>query len=100
MLEAKGPVVAKKKEVMEGLQERYAEDLNLLHCVDPLQRPSVWGERAYFRLHGRTGYRYRYTDEDLDQLLEWCRLYPEGCCLFNNISMFENALRMKELLDG
>ncbi len=76
------------------------QELDLTHGVDPFQRPPVYGEIAYFRLHGIGGYRYRYTDEDLLQLLLWCRRYEEGYCLFNNISMFEDALRMKEVIGG
>jgi uncharacterized protein YecE (DUF72 family) len=70
-------------------------ELQLVHCVDPFQRLPVHGELAYFRLHGTTGYRYRYTDEDLARALEWCSEYPEAYCLFNNASMFDDALRLE-----
>ncbi len=70
-------------------------ELDLIHCVDPFQRQPVHGELAYFRLHGRTGYRYRYSDEDLVMILEWCGKYQEAYCLFNNVSMFDDALRLK-----
>ena len=83
-------------EQIEGL----CQELDLAHSVDPFQRPPLSGEIAYFRLHGRGGYRYRYTDEDLSRLLHWCREYEEGYCLFNNITMFEDALRMKEMMSG
>jgi uncharacterized protein YecE (DUF72 family) len=33
----------------------------LVHCVDPFYRDSVYGKTVYWRLHGRGGYRYRYT---------------------------------------
>lgn len=69
-------------------------ELDLIHCVDPFQRLPVHGELAYFRLHGKTGYRYRYTEEDLKTILEWCGEYEEAYCLFNNISMFDDALRL------
>ncbi len=71
-------------------------DLNLLHVVDPFLRLPVTDKIAYFRLHGRTGYRYRYTDGDLRQLLAWCSVYEEVYCLFNNVTMWEDALRLKE----
>jgi uncharacterized protein YecE (DUF72 family) len=70
-------------------------ELDLIHCVDPFQRLPVRGEPAYFRLHGKTGYRYRYTEEDLNRILEWCGEYEEAYCLFNNISMFDDALRLR-----
>lgn len=43
--------------------------LDLIHCVDPFQRRSVWGEPAYFRLRGRGGYHCRYSDAELEELL-------------------------------
>ncbi|MBC7252293.1 MAG: DUF72 domain-containing protein, partial [Anaerolineae bacterium] len=69
-------------------------ELDLIHAVDPFQQWPVTPHLAYFRLHGRTGYRYRYTDEDLMCLLEWCRRFDEVYCLFNNVSMWEDGLRM------
>ncbi|HAL62068.1 MAG TPA: DUF72 domain-containing protein, partial [Chloroflexi bacterium] len=74
------------------------QELDLAHGLDPFQRPPLYGKIAYFRLHGMGGYRYRYTDQDLSRLLRWCREYEKAYCLFNNISMFEDALRMKEML--
>ncbi|MBC8166462.1 MAG: DUF72 domain-containing protein, partial [Bryobacteraceae bacterium] len=41
---------------------------DLIHCVDPFNSDPVYGDALYWRLHGRTGYRYRYTDEDLAEL--------------------------------
>jgi uncharacterized protein YecE (DUF72 family) len=52
----------------------------------------------YFRLHGIGGYRHRYTAEELERL----HLLPPKealtCCLFNNVSMFEDARRFQEAL--
>ena len=73
-------------------------ELGLMHCVDPFQRQPVHGQLAYFRLHGKGGYRYRYNDEDLMTLLEWCRPYGEAYCLFNNVSMWDDAVRFKEMI--
>ena len=75
-------------------------ELDLIHAVDPFQRLPVTKNIAYFRLHGRTGWRYRYTDDDLAQLLAWCRDYDEVYCLFNNASMFEDAQRLQRLESG
>lgn len=71
-------------------------ELDLIHCVDPFARLPVTGGRAYFRLHGKGGYRYRYTDEDLAHLAEVASRYDEVYCMFNNVSMWEDALRFKE----
>jgi uncharacterized protein YecE (DUF72 family) len=73
-------------------------DLDLIHVVDPFHRVSVTRGLAYLRLHGIAGYRYRYTEADLDQLLAGCRGYTEAYCLFNNISMWDDALRLAQKL--
>ncbi len=66
-------------------------DLDLVHVVDPFQQRPVTEGVAYFRLHGRTGYRYRYTEGDLATLHAWCRDYDEVWVLFNNVSMWTDA---------
>jgi len=72
-------------------------DLDLIHCVDPFVRPPVTEGLAYFRLHGIGGYRYRYTDADLRRLLAWCRPFETVYVLFNNVAMWEDALRFRSL---
>ena len=76
------------------------EELELIHCVDPFQRLPVTGGLAYFRLHGRTGYSYRFTEEDLLWLKEQCEPFGEVYCLFNNVSMWESALTFLKFLNG
>jgi uncharacterized protein YecE (DUF72 family) len=75
-------------------------ELGLVHGVDPFQRPPATAGLGYFRLHGRTGYRYRYTDEDLAHLLEWAQTGSRCYVLFNNISMLEDARRFQQLTSG
>jgi uncharacterized protein YecE (DUF72 family) len=72
--------------------------MTVAKVYDPFQRQPVHGKLAYFRLHGKGGYRYRYNDEDLVTLLEWCRPYGEAYCLFNNVSMWDDAMRCREML--
>lgn len=72
------------------------ESLDLIHVVDPFQGLPVTRGVAYFRLHGREGYRYQYTGEDLAALDRWCRPYSEVWVLFNNLSMWEDALRFQQ----
>ncbi|MBX5465251.1 MAG: DUF72 domain-containing protein, partial [Clostridia bacterium] len=60
---------------------------------------------AYFRLHGVGGYRYRYTDADLERLAERCRQAEEAgaeevLVLFNNTAMLEDARRFRARLGG
>ncbi len=69
----------------------------LIHCVDPFVSQEVYGDCLYWRLHGRTGYRYRYTAEDLTELDQKLRTRARGGTLhylmFNNMSSREDALR-------
>lgn len=67
------------------------EELGLVHGVDPFRQEPTTGLLDYFRLHGRTGYRYRYTKEDLEQLLKLGRSRGRCYVFFNNISMLDDA---------
>jgi len=75
-------------------------ELGLVHCVDPFKTEALFGEFAYFRLHGMGGYRYRYTDRDLSKLKLKCKEKKEIYCMFNNVYMFEDALRFKKMVGG
>lgn len=77
----------------DGEVEALCRKLDLIHCADPFQRRSVWGVPAYFRLHGKGGYHYRYTDAELAELAGICRGFEAVYCLFNNTNMFEDARR-------
>jgi uncharacterized protein YecE (DUF72 family) len=71
------------------------EDLDLVHCVDPVKEIPSWGRRRYYRLHGPRGYSSHYEAEHLQRLLEMCR--EETYCFFNNRFMFEDALAFRRL---
>ena len=71
---------------------------NLIHCVDPFQSDSVYENCCfYWRLHGKTGYRYRYTDEDLAMLDAKVKTQAHvpgpNYVMFNDIHSKEDALR-------
>jgi uncharacterized protein YecE (DUF72 family) len=69
----------------------------LLHCVDPFAAESVYGRTTYWRLHGRGGYNYVYTDEELDWLAaEVRKKRGEVYVLFNNLAMAKDARRFAE----
>mgnify|MGYP001026410192 CR=1 FL=1 len=74
------------------------EQLDLIHGVDPLERAPLYGRVKYFRLHGGRGYRHVYSDEELEEL----RRMAEGevYVLFNNLSMYDDALRFIKLVEG
>jgi uncharacterized protein YecE (DUF72 family) len=72
------------------------DELALALVVDPFHgEPPAPGWR-YFRLHGIGGYRYTYTDGDLGRLLGRC--VGEVYCLFNNMTMADDAQRFQRLL--
>ncbi len=77
-------------------------DLDLLHCVDPFKAESTYGRSSYWRLHGKTGYSYRYSDEELRQLSRMLLGSAQGgshCYVFfNNIWMKDDALRLQQLI--
>ncbi len=85
-----------------NLVEQLCNDLNLIHCVDPFKAKSVTA-RIYWRLHGRSGYGYRYTDQDLNDLLKMLhkdsdKTNSPAYILFNNIWMKDDALRFRDLM--
>ena len=76
--------------------EALCRELDLWPVVDPFAQAPFPDFPRYFRLHGRTGYRYRYTDEDLHRLRTWCT--AGTYCLFNNMTMAEDAQRFMALI--
>jgi len=82
---------------------KLCDDLNLIHCVDPFKKKPLYGDLRYFRLHGITGYRYRYTDADLKRLKDICKdeaqLLKKNSpiyVMFNNVTMAQDAVRFKK----
>ncbi len=81
------------------------KELNLLHCIDPFTSNLAHESSiAYFRLHGSQGkkmYYYKYPPRDLDFLSKKCKAAgaQEVYCIFNNISMREDALAFKKMLE-
>ena len=75
----------------------------LIHCVDPFTSASTSSNCVYWRLHGRTGYRYRYTDYDLaelsDKLQAQAHSPGSNYILFNNIYSKDDAMRFRRLLN-
>ncbi len=74
------------------------QDLDLIHCVNPLERAMLHGETGYFRLHGGSNYRHQYTDDELARL--WELSGNKAYVLFNNLTMYEDALRFEELISS
>jgi uncharacterized protein YecE (DUF72 family) len=81
-------------EVIGGL----CKDLDLWHVVDPFAARTVTPAQCYFRLHGRKGWRYRYEDEELEELATMLPPNKISYVFFNNIGMTEDAMRFQETL--
>jgi uncharacterized protein YecE (DUF72 family) len=77
---------------------RCCQELDLIDGVDPFQRLSSWGEVQYFRLHGIGGYHYKFTDDNLRQLADWCQAAPTWA-MFNNTDMLNDARRFLKMIE-
>jgi uncharacterized protein YecE (DUF72 family) len=74
------------------------ERLDLWHVVDPLKNRTVTPDRCYFRLHGITGWRYKYEEGELEELATLLPRDKESYVFFNNIYMTEDAVRFREIV--
>jgi uncharacterized protein YecE (DUF72 family) len=91
--EPRGPSWA--AEVIETL----CEELDLVHVVDPFVNATVTTDLVYYRLHGITGARHRYTDEELQRLMTM--LPPPGVpayVMFNEMPREEDSARFERML--
>jgi len=81
------------------LVAKLCDDLDLVHVVDPLKTAPVGhASLRYFRLHGLSGYRHRYTDDELQRIKQICdQQQMPVYCLFNNVTMAADALRFARL---
>ena len=85
----------------DELVKEVCKDLDLVHCVDPFKNKPTFGKINYFRLHGITGYSYRYTEKDLKTLKEMInKIQKPTYVMFNNVYMYEDALNFKKLING
>lgn len=73
------------------------QDLNLIHGIDPFKVDPRSGKIRYFRIHGVTGYRYRFNEKDLETLREKCQ--GISYCLFNNVSMWTDAQAFQKMIN-
>jgi uncharacterized protein YecE (DUF72 family) len=71
-------------------------DLDLVHVVDPFVTDPEPGHPVYWRLHGITGPRHSYTDDELSQLTESLRRVNapgSAYVMFNNMPRVGDAKR-------
>jgi len=83
----------------EDIVRELCQEYDLIHCVDPFDASSVYGDPGYWRLHGRGSYSYRYTDSDLRLLRRMLEKTDAArYVMFNNFSSKADALRFQQLL--
>lgn len=86
----------------ENTVQKVCRELNLIHCVDPLYQTSFYGNYRYYRLHGlhignRLDYNYTFSDQELEKVLALCD-QELNYVMFNNSTIYYNALRLMELV--
>ncbi|MFP4637341.1 MAG: DUF72 domain-containing protein [Spirochaetaceae bacterium] len=88
---------------------RLCDELGIVHVVDVLRREPVSSHPvAYIRLHGLNereyDYNYEYSEDELARLAERLTALESRCesvyCMFNNMAMYDNARRLRELVAG
>ncbi len=97
---------AKTSELLFGIEVRCKEwrgrvsqlcqEFGLFHVVDPFSWERECGGIKYFRLHGKGGYRYRFTEEDFALLKTL--VDRDSYVIFNNIYALEDARRFKDFI--
>ena len=83
----------------EPMIKALCSELGLVHCVDPMEKESLYGEPQYFRLHGGPHYQHRYSEEELKHLKDKIG-DKESYVLFNNLNMYHDALAFDRLMKG
>ena len=74
------------------------KDLDLWHVVDPFEKITTTPDQCYFRLHGRTGWRYKYEADELEELAAMLPKRKISYVFFNNIEMMNDALTFQEIV--
>jgi uncharacterized protein YecE (DUF72 family) len=74
-------------------------DLDLWHAVDPFKDKTVTPAKCYFRLHGRTGWRYKYEESELEELAAMLPKREIAYVFFNNIYMTEDAAAFQNIIE-
>jgi uncharacterized protein YecE (DUF72 family) len=81
------------------LVKELCEELKLRHAVDPFSERSVTPGKCYFRLHGRRGWRYKYEDDELEELATMLPQRATSYVFFNNVEMRDDARRFRRIVE-
>ena len=71
---------------------------NLWHAVDPFKTKTVTPEHCYYRLHGLSGWQYKYEEGELEELVSLLPKRKNSYVFFNNIEMTADALRFRKIV--
>jgi uncharacterized protein YecE (DUF72 family) len=75
------------------------ENLDLWHAVDPFAQMTSTPDKCYYRLHGRTGFRYQYEEDELAELAALLPKKQTSYVFFNNRYMLEDALLFQKIIN-
>lgn len=73
-------------------------DLDLWHVVDPFASRTTTPDSCYFRLHGIGGWRYKYEEGELDELVSLLPKRKLSYVFFNNNEMTDDAIRFEKIV--
>ena len=77
---------------------RLCAELALVHVVDPFVTDAQTHSRTYFRLHGVTGSRHTYSDDELRWLMTRIPAGGDVYVMFNNLPRVSDAKRFITLV--
>jgi uncharacterized protein YecE (DUF72 family) len=72
-------------------------ELGLVHVVDPFTSDAQTHSPSYFRLHGVTGSRHTYSDDELQWLMTRIPSEGDAYVMFNNLPRVGDAKRFIKL---
>ena len=75
------------------------ESLDLWHAVDPFSLVTTTPDKCYYRLHGRTGFRYQYEEDELAELAALLPVNRTAYVFFNNRYMLEDASLFQKIIN-
>ncbi|HWL74635.1 MAG TPA: DUF72 domain-containing protein [Burkholderiaceae bacterium] len=79
---------------------RLCAELALVHVVDPFVTDAQTRSPTYFRLHGVTGSRHVYSDEELRWLMTRIPVEGDVYVMFNNLPRVGDAKRFINLIEA
>lgn len=82
----------------DDVVRKICDELGLWHVVDPFVARTVTPDRCYYRLHGIGGWRYKYEEGELEELVSLLPPDRLGYVFFNNNEMTDDAMRFERIL--